>query len=96
MKCFLTRWDLSLNTSLPNRSPRYPYYTNGEPRDRRPITITFPDLPSSYLIWKYSIKVVITPVCHVTVESRLGKIHSNFHPFGVDKVSTKLAWKLNH
>lgn len=28
-------------------------------------------------------------------ESMLGKVHQAFHPFGIDKISTKLAWELN-
>lgn len=37
-------------------------------------------------------------VCHATCrefDSRLSKVHSIFHSFGIDKMSTKLTWEQN-
>lgn len=48
--------------------------------------------------WKRSGVAVVTSDSHAAgreFESRLGKFHSNFHSFGVDKRSTKITWDLN-
>lgn len=41
---------------------------------------------------------VIMSDCHGTGQGfdfRLGNVHTTYHAFGVDKISTKLAWELN-